>query len=69
METDRALGFWTVAVDGVSGEGECLVAECDRVSIWGVLIREREWGSGISVGMIGVFFGFCGRGINWDGLC
>ena len=31
-------------------------------------MKERG-GNGISVGMIGVVFGFCGRGINWAGLC
>ena len=31
-------------------------------------MKERG-GSGISVGMIGVVFGFCGGGINWAGLC
>ncbi len=53
-----------VDVDGVWGEGESLVVEWDLVSILGVLIGEREGGNGVSVGMIGVVFGFCGRGIN-----
>ena len=53
-----------VDVDGVCGEGDSLVAECDLVSIFGVVIGEREGGSGISVGMTGVVFGFCGGGIN-----
>ena len=35
----------------------------------GVLIGEREGGNGVSVGMIGVVFVFCGRGINCAGLC
>ena len=35
----------------------------------GGLIGEREGGNGVSVGMIGVFFVFCGRGINCAGLC
>ena len=45
---------------GEPKSGPCLVAECDLVSIFGVVIGEREGGSGISVGMTGVVFGFCG---------
>ena len=44
VEAERALALCIVddAVDGVCGEGENLVAECDLVNIFGVVIGERE---------------------------
>ena len=73
VEAERALALCivddvdAVDVDGVCGEGESLVAECDLVSIFGVLIGEREGGRGISFGVTGVVFAFCGGGINCAG--